>query len=205
MKERLLLVGLGLIGLAVLIALGLSWLQPAPTPRSGGVSASTSVLPAPLRALPPAREAYAVLIQQWGPPWNAADAGVVSLSATIAQQDRGTPGWSFQLYAPAGGRIGTVLVQGQGVQELQSQRSPYTQTLLDPEAWIADSPEVLEFWWAAGGRQMWQASENATLSLHLGRRKSGALTWQLVLLSEDGQVVDVWEYDAQTGARILTQ
>jgi hypothetical protein len=196
MKDRLLLLGLGLIGLAVLIVLGLSWLQPRP---STGVERRS--LPVPLAQLPEAQEAYATL-QQWSPSW-AEDAGMVNagLAVPIKSAHDGA-GWSFQVYSPGKKRLATVLIMGREVRELQQRSTPYRQQTLPADGWSISSAAVLRDWWQARGAQLWEEAPTGTLHLHLGRRRGGAITWQVIVQDAEGQLLDFWEVDAQTGAVI---
>ncbi|MFP4346621.1 MAG: hypothetical protein ACLFU8_18205 [Anaerolineales bacterium] len=193
MKGRLLLLGVGLIGLALLIVLGLSWLQPRPTTGVRGGD-----LPAPLARLPEAQEAYATL-EKWMSSW-AEDAGVVNAGLAVRPHTDDDSGWSFQVYSPGRKRLVTVLVTGREVRELQQRNTPYRQQTLQGDDWRVTSSTVLREWWQARGAELWKEAQASTLHLHLGRRRSGAVTWQVIVQDAEGRLSDFWEVDAQTGA-----
>jgi len=184
MKGKLLLLGLGLLSTALLVALALSWLR---TGAEGGNIQAT--LPDPLAALPSAKQAYSTL-EKWLPSW-AEDAVVVAFSTTIERTAKDPAGWTFQVYSPGRQQIANVLVEGQQIWVLRELAALYPQEALPLDNWRVDSDTALKSWWNERGELFWDKSQ--TVTVHMGRRPDGGLLWKITLLNEQGDVIDVHE------------
>jgi hypothetical protein len=201
MKGKLLLLGLGLLSTALLIALGLSWLR-ASTEGETLQGAPQGRLPEPFASLPSARQAYSTL-EKWASSW-ATDASLVALSCTVQREAQQPANWSFQVYSPSRQQIANVLVEGQQVWVLRELSALYPQTPFPMALWTTDSTVILENWWTGRGQALWGNPQAQTLSLHLGLRPDGLLTWQVTLLSQEGQVIDFQAWRADTAAQLDT-
>ena len=204
MRSKFWLVGLGMILLAVLVALGVVVFQtytpvgrasPPPPPPVGGQSA---------------RMAYAAL-QTWVKDW-APDAGIVAMSSSLSSSTVDAvkeSGWTFQVYSPQSRRLAIAVVRGNEVLVLREQRALYKQQMLDLEAWEVDSDVLLSHWWnEMGGHAVWAMPQARTLSLRLGHRGQmdaehpRVTSWQLSVINDQGDLMAFWEARADTGETI---
>jgi hypothetical protein len=199
MGRKALFLGLGLMGLAVLVALALAYLGSFP---SGGASRRTSSSPPPRLGGQSAQEAY-VVARSWAEE-RYPDSGVVSVSASLHGGDS-PAGWTFQFYSPAKKRVSVILVEGPEVEVLQEVGARYPQETLPPDAWQVDSNDLLAEWWEGNGRNIWTSAPDHNLYAQLSSRKDGSLTWKLSVINSAGQLVDVWEVNATSGERILNE
>ncbi len=208
MRSKLWLVGLGMILVAVLIALGVAMFQSyAPIGRANSPS------------LPPtvggqsAQRAYAAL-QTWTSDW-APDAEVVAVSASLSSSAVDVAkesGWTFQVYSPKSRRLAIAVVRGNEVLVLREQAALYRQQTLDLAGWEVDSDVLVSHWWREmGGHAVWTMSQARTLSLRLGRPgrtrqtsmdTSPPILWQLSVISDQGDLMAFWEARADTGETI---
>jgi hypothetical protein len=97
------------------------------------------------------------------------------------------------------------MVEDGEVREINRQAALYPQNGVGADDWSVDSDAALTTWWAERGRDLWLQPGARTLTLHLGRRSDGRVTWQIVVLDEDRQLMDFWEMDASTGDRLESQ
>ena len=199
MKGKFLLLGLGLLSTALLIALGVSWLHAG---VSGGSPASLNPVgtggSAPMSNTQTAHEAYTTL-SQWLSGW-AQDGIVVALSCTFQKEDKSPVGWTFQVYSPTSQQLANVLIEGSDIWVLRELAALYPQQPLALDTWGMDSSAALDTWWAGRGQLLWSQPQAQTLALHLGTRPEGGLTWQVTLLSAEGKVIDFQEIPADATA-----
>ncbi len=199
MKSKFLLLGLGLLSTALLIALGVSWLRAGVSSGSpANLNPGSTGGSAPMSNTQTAREAYATL-NQWLSGW-AQDGAVVALSCTFQKENESPVGWTFQVYSPASQKLANVLIEGSNVWVLRELTALYPQQALPLDTWAVDSSTVLDTWWAGRGQLLWSQSQAQTLALHLGTRPEGGLTWQVTLLSAEGKVIDFQEIPADATA-----
>ncbi len=200
MKNRMLLLGLSLLSMAVLIAVGIGWLrgyEPV-SGRQGDVA--VAALPTPLNRLPSALAAYEAL-KPWASEW-AADYRLVSANLTIDVVAQQSPGWSFILYSAKRERLVSVLVSPSEIRVLREQGVLYPPRLIGDEAWKEDASAVLLSWWQARGGHQWTAMEATKVILTLRQEKSGYPVWKLICLGTEGTVLDSWYLRADNGAII---
>ena len=191
MKRRFWLLGLGTVLLALATALFISFVRPDTT--------ITSMYgpPPELGAGKSAREAYQALqpwMQQWAP-----DTQLVAISASRLKTEAESGGWSFQAYSAAQGKLAIVLVQPDKIWVLREKNALYKQSTIDVDAWQMDSEQVLNRWWKTRGASLWAYNVAHSLYMHLGERQDGALVWQINVLSTEGELLESWDVDAQTG------
>jgi hypothetical protein len=75
----------------------------------------------------------------------ASGAAVWTPRIDTAQMGAGRNGWTFHFYLPASGEMATVLVDGAGRAKLEDSVPWDTPpSLLDPQRWRTDSPEVMQ-------------------------------------------------------------
>lgn len=193
MKSKLWFVGVSLIAMALLLVIAVNLLSTPTTSMTRPGFGVQNNKPNPGGNT--ARTAYQAA-QTWAQTW-AADAELVALSTTVEHVNT-TSGWTLQLYSPAQRRIAVVLVTGESVQLLQEQAALYAQAPLPLAEWLQDSDVIFERWWQERGRQLWAQPEPHTLLLHLGEGDAG-LTWQIIVLNRQGDLVEYREIAATTG------
>ncbi|MBN1487675.1 MAG: hypothetical protein JW981_08540 [Anaerolineae bacterium] len=180
-----------MILLAGVVALLLGAAQPGTGPTTGGG--------VPIIGGISARQAYETL-QNWSAEW-ASDAGITSASTAILRNGQGS-GWTFQVYSPGRKHLATVLINGNEVVVLKDQRIPRTQKRIDTTAWQIDSNRIIANWWNARGQTLWNSEEAHSLYLYLEHNQQNDLTWQLILLNKEGDLMDSWDAHADTGEPI---
>ncbi|HNT76211.1 MAG TPA: hypothetical protein PKH77_14440 [Anaerolineae bacterium] len=190
-------VWLGLGALTILLALGtalvLIFIQ------------SQAASPMTTQALPQvggaqtARQAYALLLQQWAPGW-AADTQLVSVSASLLKAEGQSLGWSFQVYSPSRQKLAVVLVSPDRVWVLREKSIPYSQRTITDSAWRLDSEALLAQWWERSGVMLWSQPQVDSLYVHLRSEKDGALVWQISMLDKNGDLIGYWGMSAADGA-----
>jgi len=200
MKSKLWGLGVSLIVTALLVVIAVNLFSPSAMPGArpaGGLTTSDSPNPG---AGYTARAAYQAA-QTWAQNW-AADAELVAISTTV-ERSKALNGWTLQLYSPSQRRIAIILVTGENVQLLQEQLAPYTQSPITQAAWVQDSDVIFKHWWQERGRTLWSRPESQTLLLHLGQGET-ALTWRIVVLDQQGELLEHWEVTATTGEPLAT-
>jgi hypothetical protein len=143
-----------------------------------------------------ARQAF-TQVTTWAAEQNI-QSEMLSLSATM-QKGEPSSDWTFQLYEPERKEI-LVVTQGEETRILREQKALYAQRAFPSEKWSTDSDAVLSAWWQASGQSVWSRASAQSLHLHLGQDPEGALSWTVAILSEDGEVLDVFRMDAESGA-----
>lgn len=200
MKSKLWGLGVSLIVTALLVVIAVNLFSPSAMPGArpaGGPTTSDSPNPG---AGYTARAAYQAA-QTWAQNW-AADAELVAISTTV-ERSKALNGWTLQLYSPSQRRIAILLVTGENAQLLQEQLAPYTQSPITQAAWVQDSDVIFKHWWQERGRTLWSRPESQTLLLHLGQGET-ALTWRIVVLDQQGELLEHWEVTATTGEPLAT-
>lgn len=198
MKGKLWLVGMSLIAMALLLVIAVNLLS-APAATATRPSASVPIgQPNPGGGIT-ARAAYE-LASTWAQTW-ASDAELLALSTTVERS--GASPWTLQLHSPSQRRIAIVLVSSDTVQLLQEQPALYAQTALPLAAWLQDSDAIFDRWWQEQGRTLWPQPDAQTLLLHLAAGETD-LTWRIVVLNRQGDLLAHQEISARTGAVIST-
>jgi hypothetical protein len=165
-----LLLGLGLVLLAVVGALVYGRVAPAsPPPIGGAVDGGVT-----------ARQAFtaaAELAAQW-----QEDAGLSVASChwpAVEVQSGGAVEWNFQFFSPSTQRLALVAADGEAARVVRESLSPYVVPTFSAEAWRVDSDQALQTWWDRGGGR-WVA-----------RRPDIDLAMQL-RMPDDGDDDPVW-------------
>ena len=193
MRNKLLLLGIGLIAVALLvIAVSLLSIPATPVAGPSRVTQSGKLNPG---AGSTARAAY-TSAQTWMQTW-ADDTQLVAASTTIEYPDV-TSGWTLQLYSPSRRRIAIVLITGDAVELLQEQPALYAQTPITLADWTQDSDAIFERWWQERGGNIWTQPNSKTLLLHLGMSEAG-LAWQITVLDDQGDLKEHQAISASTG------
>lgn len=196
-RKALLILGWGLIAVALVAALLL-----IVNPAEREAEALPTVTPPPIGGGSTAQEAYSVL-QPWTANW-AEESGLVSLSTSLQKETSTQGGWTFQLYSPNKKKIAIANVNGPDVSLLKEQTALYPQQTLPPEAWELNSNTLFARWWAERGAVIWSDPSAQSLYFQLGRKKNGAFSWTISVLTTAGQVLDFWEIDALTAEPITS-
>lgn len=145
-----------------------------------------------------AQQAYE-LLQSWTPGW-AADAQLVTASASLLKKEGVGGGWSFQVYSPTRQRLAVVLVTPDKVWVLREKTLLYPQRPVVRADWKLDSDVFLAKWWQERGAALWARPKVDSLYVHLRNEKEGALVWQLSVLDVEGELVEYWGMSATSGA-----
>ncbi|MEA3310425.1 MAG: hypothetical protein U9Q70_13085 [Chloroflexota bacterium] len=191
-KKSLLVLGLGLIAVALVTALLLilnptrraSETPPAPPPPQLGGGST-------------AQEAYRAL-QPWATDWSAEN-NLIALSASLQKVGQTEGGWTCQLYAPAKKKLAVVTVVTGEVRLLKEQTALYPQQTIDPTAWPLDSSDLFAQWWTERGAVIWSQPQAQSLYFQLSTQPDDTVTWTISVLSTEGKVLDFWEVNAATG------
>lgn len=189
----LLLLGLGLIVLAVVGALVFGRLTGAadPTPAVGQDDDALSAR----QALAPAAE--------WAAQWkeDARLAVVSSRRSAVGKQLGGEIEWTFQFFSPSTQRLALVTVTGETAQPVRESLSPYSVATFSVEDWRVDSDQALQAWWNQGGGSMVARRPDTDLAMQL--RVSGeqgdAPVWTVVGTIEGTEVAFAVLVNATTG------
>lgn len=191
MRRKFWLLALATVLLAIMTALFISFV------RSGTTTTPVYGPPPEVGAGKTAREAYQALlpwVQQWAP-----DTQLVAISASRLKNEARSGGWSFQAYSATQGKLAIVLVQPDKIWVLREKNALYEQRTIDIDAWQVDSEQVLNRWWETRGASLWAYNAAHSLYMHLGERQDGKLVWQINVLNTEGELLESWEVDAQTG------
>jgi hypothetical protein len=111
--------------------------------------------------------------------------------------------------------LAIAVVRGNEVLVLREQAALYKQQALDLAGWEVDSDVLVSHWWGEmGGQTVWTMPQARTLSLRLGRlgrarqasmEASPPISWQLSVISDQGDLMAFWEARADTGETIVLQ
>ena len=158
-----LLLGLGLVVLAVAGALVYGRVAPAsPPPAMGAIDGGVT-----------ARQAFtaaAELAAQW-----QADAGlsVASCHWPAVEIQSGAAEWDFQFFSPSTGRLALVAADGETARVVREGLSPYVVPMFSAEAWQVDSDQALQTWWDRGGRRWVARRPDTDLAMQLRMPDNG--------------------------------
>ncbi|MGC9358519.1 MAG: hypothetical protein ACP5GX_11660, partial [Anaerolineae bacterium] len=122
MKSKLLILGLGLIAMAIVVALALSWLQPQSVLENTHTGSGLSSI---FEKGQSAREAYA-RAEAWTASW-ANDAQVVAASTVFERHSESHSGWTFQLYSQDRGQLAIIMVSEAETRVINKQAALYPQ------------------------------------------------------------------------------
>jgi len=192
MKNKIWLLGLAMILLAIVAALALGLAKQSNGPVNPGK-------PPALGGTQTAQQAYAAL-QRWASKW-ANDTRTIAVSGSLSRDGLGS-GWTFQVYSPKTKKLAIVMVKEDEVTVVREQRALYPQQTMSIDAWKLDSEALLAHWWQERGYVTWANPDAHTVYLNLSAREQGLLSWKLSVINPEGDLLEFWEARADTGETI---
>jgi len=159
-----LLLGLGLVVLAVAGALVYGRVAPASPPSmvgtvGGGVTA---------------RQAFAAAAEM-ATQWQE-DAGLSVASChrpAVEARSGGTVEWNFQFFSSSTRRLALVAADGETAWVVREGLSPYVVPTFSAEAWRVDSDQALQTWWDRGGGRWVVRRPDTDLAMQLRMPDNG--------------------------------